>query len=99
MSVNWQETYGNSGIRVKLENDEVDGFGPETAYLSGVGKCEGGAYKCDVKYMIHDYEETTGMADYSKAEVTLFNGDSNGGHVEGTWKISDCPKSVSEDMF
>lgn len=91
--VYWANKYGNSNIRARLEVDDVDGEGPETAFLSGVGTCEGDAYKCDIKYMINDYDQTADMLSRSGAGVTLYNGD----RVAGTWKIADCPNAVSQD--
>merc|ERR1712183_402591 len=77
----------------KLENDEVWGYGPETAYLTGIGNCEGHGDSCDVTYMINDYEETSQMLAFSEAQVTLYNGES----VAGMFKITDCANSVSQD--
>jgi hypothetical protein len=92
-TMNWANTYVSSGMRAKLEKDDTDGLGPETAYISGVGSCDGGSFKCDIKYMINDYDEGGRMLDTSDAEVVLYNGET----VSGTWKISDCASSVSED--
>jgi len=93
-SVNWGQRYVSAaGIRGKLEKDDTDGFGPETVFMSGIGACRGGARKCDVKYMINDYDETDSMKEASGAQVTLYNGDK----VAGSWKIADCKNAVSED--
>jgi hypothetical protein len=82
------------GLTARLEHDDTDGYGPETAYLTGVGSCQYGANYCDMKYMINDYTQTHKMGE-NMAEVTLYNGDS----VKGTWKISDCQSSVSDDQL
>jgi hypothetical protein len=82
------------GLTARLEHDDTDGYGPETAYLTGVGDCQYGANYCDMKYMINDYTRTNKMAEH-EAEVTLYNGD----HVTGTWKIGDCRSSVSDDQL
>lgn len=81
-----------SGLAARLEKDDTDGYGPETAYITGVGQCRGNAYKCDIKYMINDFQQSGKMPDIS-AEVMLYTGD----RVAGTWKLSDCPKAVSRD--
>jgi hypothetical protein len=89
----WYNRYAQGeGISGKLEHDDTNGFGPETAYLSDVGQCHGGTRECDVTYMINDYGETGTMPDKT-AEVTLYNGDD----VVNSWKIGDCPGSVSAD--
>lgn len=89
----WAGTYqSSSDITARLEKDDTDGYGPETAYLTGVGSCRGDAYKCDIKYEINDYTRSRSMPNY-RAEVTLYTGD----HVAGTWKLSDCPNAVSQD--
>jgi len=92
-TVNWANRYVRSGMRGKLEVDDTDGEGPETVYMSGVGSCEGGAHKCDLKYMINDYDETAEMFEKSGASVTLYNG----ARVAGTWPIGSCPDAISED--
>jgi len=73
-----------------LEQDKTAGYGPETVYFSGVGRCRGGSYFCDIKYMVNDYTRSGSMLRDGKTEVTLYNGN----RVAGTWKITDCPRSV-----
>jgi hypothetical protein len=82
----------SSGMTLQLEVDQTRGYGPETLYMSGVGRCTGGEYYCDIYYQINDYTETGEMLSKSDAEVTLYNGD----HVAGSWKMKDCPSSVYE---
>jgi len=95
----WYERYlntageGGAGVRTRLEVDDTDGIGPETVYMSGVGMCDGDSYKCDLKYMINDYGETSEMFEQSDAQVTLYNGE----RVAGSWRIRDCPDAISED--
>lgn len=91
-SVNWQETYVDSTFIGKLEVDDTDGFGPETVHMQRVGTCDGPAAKCDLKYMINDYDETGELEEYG-ATVTLYHGEK----VEGEWNVKDCPGSVSDD--
>lgn len=83
-----------SGVTGTLEQDRTSGYGPETAYLSGVGNCPSyyGSYFCHVKYMVNDYTESGQMLEKG-AKVTVYNGD----HVAGEYKIGDCPGSVSTD--
>jgi len=90
--VNWERTQLKmAGIEGKLEKDDVDGYGPETAHLSGVGDCT--TANCDIKYEINDYNEEGKLLSTSQAEVTLYNGE----RVAGMWKISECPGAVSAD--
>jgi len=96
-TVAWNNRYvgatGPGMAQGMLEVDDTDGYGPETAYMSDVGKCDGESHKCDIKYMINDYDETGSMAQNSEAHVTLYNGD----RVAGEWKIMECPDAVSSD--
>lgn len=91
----WTKTYYGrryrraSGLTAKLEKDDTNGYGPETVYLTGVGKCRGNSYKCDMKYMINDYTRRGRMPNY-RAEVTLYTGD----RVAGTWKLRDCGNAI-----
>jgi len=80
----------SSGLTGVLEVDQTRGYGPETFYLTGVGRCTGGSSNCDIKYEINDYTRTGSMVRSSGAEVTLYNGN----RVAGTWKIADCPNTV-----
>jgi len=91
----WYGKMRHSGGNMQgtLEVDRTSGYGPETLYLSGVGTCRGGSRACDIKYQINDYSRTGSMLSRAEAEVTLYNGD----HVAGSYKISDCPSSVSRD--
>jgi hypothetical protein len=89
----WYSRYNAaSRLSARLEHDDTDGYGPETAYFTGVGRCNGGASSCDMKYMINDYTRTRKMGQ-KMAEVTLYNGD----RTAGTWKIENCQSSVSRD--
>jgi len=91
----WSGVYAAQyGLTARLEHDDTNGFGPETAYMTGVGTCNGAASSCDLKYMINDYTATHKMGD-NMAEVTLYNGD----HVVGSWKIGDCKTAVSDDQL
>jgi len=76
-----------------LEVDDTNGYGPETVYFTGVGKCRGGSRFCDIKYMINDYTRSGKMKDISNAEVTLYTGT----RVAGTWKIGNCRNTVSRN--
>jgi len=78
-----------SGLSGKLEADDTNGHGPETAFFSGVGNCRGNSYRCDMRYIINDYSNTRNMPNY-RAEVTLYHGAT----VAGTWKISDCANAI-----
>jgi len=79
-----------SGITGVLEQDKTAGYGPETVYLSGVGRCRGNSYMCDIKYMVNDYTRSGSMLRRGQTEVTLYTGS----RVAGVWKIQDCPRSV-----
>jgi len=81
---------GETGV---LEVDQTEGYGPETLYLSGVGRCRGPKSVCDFQYSINDYTESGNMLSAGDAEVTLYNGD----RQAGSWKIKDCAPSVSSD--
>jgi len=92
--VSWMgRTRRAMGMKGVLEHDDTDGYGPETLYLSGVGRCRGPSFYCDIRYMINDYTESGRMKDISGAQVTLYNGD----RVAGTWTIKGCPSTVSSD--
>jgi len=79
-------------MRVVLERDATNGWGPETLFFSNVGKCRGSSQSCDIKYMINDYTRSGTML-AKGAEVTLYTHT----RIAGTWKIKDCPTSVSRD--
>lgn len=78
-------------ITGKLEQDKGGGYGPETVYFTGLGRCRGGASYCDIKYYVNDYSRTGRMLQLAQTEVTLYSGS----RVAGTWKIQDCPRSVT----
>jgi len=82
-----------NGITGKLEVDKTNGYGPETLYLTGVGRCHGGSSQCDIKYLINDYTQSASMLGKGETEVTLYTGTS----VAGTFKIKDCSRSVTSD--
>jgi hypothetical protein len=79
------------GMTAQLEVDRTQGYGPETMFLSNVGRCWASERTCTIQYWIQDYGRT-GSVLREGAEVTLYNGD----RVAGTWKIGDCASSVSE---
>jgi len=76
----------------RLEQDKTAGYGPETVFLSGVGHCWLWSYFCDITYKMYDYGRN-GRIQTSGAQVTLYTGS----RVAGTWKVTDCPRSVSGD--
>jgi len=78
-------------MRGVLEKDDTNGYGPETVYLSNVGKCVGGSSACDIKYMVNDYTQSKEMLSKGKPQVTLYTGS----RVAGTWKLEDCKTSLS----
>jgi len=94
-TVSWDNPYAQSGYETKLEVDDTDGYGPETVHFSNVGTCDGGAYKCDIKYMINDYADTGNMFEDSEAVVDLYHGDVKA----GSWNIKDCKDSLDEDGY
>jgi len=71
-----------------LEQDKTGGYGPETLFLKNMGRCRG--WGCDINYLVNDYGRTGSMLRRGEAEVTLYTGN----RVAGSWKISDCPRSV-----
>jgi hypothetical protein len=85
----YQKTQTDGVMSMKLEHDDTDSYGPETLHISGVGKCTGGAYFCDIKYLVNDYTESSIMGT-TDVEVTLYNGD----RIAGSWKIDNCESSV-----
>jgi hypothetical protein len=94
VSVDWTKKYAKAkNIRVRLEKDDTNGYGPETVYMQGMKSCKGSNYNCDVKYMVHDYTESTDMAIDAGAVVTLYNGN----RVAGEWRMDECQNSVSFD--
>jgi hypothetical protein len=84
------KSQGGGGNRPRgvLEVDVTSGYGPETLYFSNLGNCSGA---CDIKYTIKDCSRSNTMLSLGEAEVTLFTGRK----VAGSWKIKDCPRSVS----
>lgn len=81
-----------SGLSAKLEKDDTNGYGPETVFITGGGRCRGNAYKCDMRYIMNDYRRRGRMPNFN-AEVTLYNG----ARTVGTYKLRDCPGAVSRD--
>jgi hypothetical protein len=86
-----KDKYGGN-MEGKLEKDDTDGYGPETLFLSDVGKCVGSSSSCDIKYSINDYTKSGTMLEKG-ASVTLYSGE----RVVDTWNIQDCPSSVDAD--
>jgi len=80
------------GMAARLERDVVSGYGPETVHFTGIGHCpsSGGAYHCHMKYIIHKYSSSGPWEGNPNIKVTLYAGSS----VKGTWKLSECPRSV-----
>jgi len=88
----WYNTRKSAvGMKARLEVDRTQGYGPETMYLSNVGRCYASQRTCTIQYWIVDYGRTGAML-REGAEVTLYNGE----RVAGTWKIGDCRSSVSD---
>jgi len=78
------------GLGVRLEKDDVNGYGPETTFFRNVGSCtSGSAIHCDLTYKIKDYGRNRKIRT-SDASVILYHGD----HVEGEFKIKDAPESA-----
>jgi len=73
------------GVRLKLERDDVDSYGPETTYIENVGYCDRSqGESCDITFVVHNYAGQKYDPPYrgpkewagpSKAVVTLYNGD------------------------
>jgi hypothetical protein len=92
--VYWQRKRRRSmHMKAVLEHDASRGYGPETFYLSGVGKCPASERYCDVRYWVNDYTGRGQMKDISQAQVTLYTGN----RVAGSWSIEGCKNTVSDD--
>jgi hypothetical protein len=92
--INWQRLQvSGKGILAKLEHDDTNSYGPETAFISGTRNCRGNDGDCDVMYSVNDYGQTGSMKT-TPVVVMLYNGD----HVAGEWKIggTECKKSVRD---
>jgi len=81
------------GVAARLEHDDTTSFGPETIHVSGMGECRGSDSDCNVRYYVNDYTQTGGAMAREGAEVSLYTGE----RVAGSWKIKDCPHTVSAD--
>jgi hypothetical protein len=103
--------YGNKnveslGMKAALEVDVLDGYGPETVFLGGVGACTGSSQNCDIHYSLNDYyakaddlEGPWGQP-LESAVVTAYRGDT----AVATLKFSGdnlCSKSTRtvEDLL
>jgi hypothetical protein len=83
-----RKTQSSSGMTGVLEQDIASGKGPETFFLSDVGKCKGSAAMCHVRYFVKDMQGD--MLDIGGASVTVYTGD----REVGTWKLEDSKPSV-----
>lgn len=63
------------GVQSRLERDDVSGFGPETTYLTNVGKCKKSSkVSCLMVFVVHNYTPKSADLKDSTGSVTLFNG-------------------------
>jgi len=62
----------DSGLSAELEYDVVDGYGPETLRIKGMGKCKG-KLNCKLIYGVNNYESDEPLG-ISGGEVTISSG-------------------------
>jgi hypothetical protein len=79
------------GMQGVLAVDGTEGPGPETMFLSGVGKCTAKDTQCDIRYEVSDLESKSLKS--SDAKVTLYHRSG----FDTVYKIEDCLKSVSKN--
>jgi hypothetical protein len=78
-----KQTVGTrSGVSVTLDWDDVNGYGPETTTIKGVGEC---TQSCLVKYHVDNYTPRDKRLAKSDAVVTVYRGD----EVAASFKIPD----------
>jgi hypothetical protein len=65
----------STGLAITLDRDDVDGFGPETTTLGGIGKCTLGRDRCLVQFYVKNYA-MDGPLGESRAVVTVYAGQS-----------------------
>jgi hypothetical protein len=81
-----------ANMQARLVTDATNGYGPEVLFMKNVGNCKADKQnQCDIRYEIND-PKGAALLD-SKAEVSLYSKKG----LEGTYKISDCKDSVTED--
>jgi hypothetical protein len=69
-----------SGITANLDWDDVNGYGPETTTIKGIGEC---TQSCLLKYHVDNYTPRDGRLGDSDAVVTVYRGD----EVAASYKI------------
>merc|ERR1719387_2799587 len=82
---------GTGGIRVTLDRDDVNGFGPETTTFSNVGHCTQPG-KCLIKFKVKNYSRRDGNLGDSQCQITVYRGN----EVAGTYTI---PPSVGSAIW
>jgi hypothetical protein len=75
-----------TGIKVVLDRDDTESWGPETSTYSGIGECTAGN-KCLIHFMVNNYTPNDGDLGASAGKVTAYKGDEKVGEV-------DIPTSV-----
>jgi len=85
---------GTGGIKVVLDRDDVNGFGPETTTFLNLGNCYG-ANNCLIKFQIKRYSGR-GILGQGKPIVRVFRGDS----MEAEYHVeSEIPTNIGRNLW
>lgn len=68
---------GSNGVTVKLDRDDVDGWGPETTTFSGVGDCKQKG-RCLILFRLKNYTPQDGDMGDSAIHVKVYTGATEG---------------------
>jgi hypothetical protein len=86
---------GTGGIKVVLDRDDVNGFGPETTTFLGLGNCQG-ANRCLIKFQIKKYSGRVTLGE-GKPIVRVFHGDK----MEAEYDLSGdkIPANIGRNLY
>lgn len=73
--MNKDERDRKTGVRLILDRDDIDGFGPETTTFKNLEDCP--SNDCVVHFWVHNYVPFDGPLGDSEAKVTVYKGSSS----------------------
>eukprot|EP00746_Dinoflagellata_sp_MGD_P162459 gnl/MRDRNA2_/MRDRNA2_90034_c0_seq1.p1 gnl/MRDRNA2_/MRDRNA2_90034_c0~~gnl/MRDRNA2_/MRDRNA2_90034_c0_seq1.p1 ORF type:complete len:2893 (+),score=610.94 gnl/MRDRNA2_/MRDRNA2_90034_c0_seq1:209-8680(+) len=86
------------GIKVVLDRDDVNGFGPETTTFMNVGKCKVKG-NCLIKFKIKNYSRRDKPLGDSKVKIVLYNGASVHSKYEILPEVGEAKPSYMHPIF
>jgi hypothetical protein len=85
---------GTGGLKVTLDRDDIESYGPETTSFHNVGECHGSG-KCLLKYRVNKFWGNGSLA-RGRPWVTVYRGDA----IEASYDLAArMPNNVGRKLF